>query len=107
MGVHITYINYASGNFLKSQKYSLNNALKLGCVDEVFSYTFSDIDTKFHNDNKEILNNKKGGGYWLWKPYFILKSLNKTTTFGKKNHQSFLILFHTYYFSTKWISFFG
>ncbi len=77
MGVHITYINYASGDFLKAQKYSLNKALKLGCVDEVFCYTFSDIDTKFQNDNKEILNNKKGGGYWLWKPYFILKSLHE------------------------------
>jgi len=33
------------------------------------------IETKFYQDNKQILDNKRGAGYWLWKPYFILNEV--------------------------------
>lgn len=35
------------------------------------------ITTDFYNDNKKILDEKRGAGYWLWKPYIILDVLNK------------------------------
>ena len=37
-------------------------------------YTKSDIDNKFLQDNP-ILHEKRGAGYWVWKPYFIRKKL--------------------------------
>ena len=37
----------------------------------------SDIDNDFIEKNKSILNCKRGGGYWLWKPYIINKTLKK------------------------------
>jgi len=36
-----------------------------------------DIDEKFKQDNKHIFKYKRGYGYWLWKPYFILQEMTK------------------------------
>ena len=41
--------------------------------DKVHRFRFTDIDSEFYNENIEILTQKKGAGYWLWKPYFIKK----------------------------------
>ncbi len=32
--------------------------------------------------NKDILSRKRGNGYWLWKPYFILKTLKEKLNYG-------------------------
>lgn len=48
--------------------------------DHVIKYTDKDLknDTKFWNKHKTfITNNKRGCGYWIWKPYLMLKTLNK------------------------------
>jgi len=37
----------------------------------------NDIDKKFIEKNKSILNFRRGGGYWLWKPYIINETLKK------------------------------
>jgi hypothetical protein len=35
------------------------------------------VTTNFYKENKEILDLPRGGGYWLWKPFIILDTLNK------------------------------
>lgn len=35
------------------------------------------LKTHFYSDNKKILDNKKGAGLWLWKPFVIYDSLLK------------------------------
>lgn len=45
--------------------------------DEIHTYGPHDIDKEFFNKNKNILNQKRGAGYWLWKPYFIKKLMDK------------------------------
>jgi hypothetical protein len=35
------------------------------------------LDTEFMDKNKSILEHTRGGGYWLWKPYIINKTLDK------------------------------
>jgi hypothetical protein len=35
------------------------------------------IKTNFYLENKKILDLERGGGYWLWKPFIILDTLNK------------------------------
>jgi hypothetical protein len=35
------------------------------------------ITTDFYHNNKSILDLERGGGYWLWKPFIILETLNK------------------------------
>lgn len=72
-------INYANEIFYKSQKICTEFAYKNG-FDFVFELNEKDIDEKFKKINKNILNKKRGAGYWLWKPYLIhkfLKTLNE------------------------------
>jgi hypothetical protein len=57
---------------------SINSLLKSSesFFDEFIIYKPKDIDEKFFNKNKNILTQTRGAGYWLWKPYFIQKTLN-------------------------------
>lgn len=41
------------------------------------SYGPDDIDKEYKLKYKDILSNSKGGGYWIWKNYFIRKKLNE------------------------------
>jgi len=45
--------------------------------DEYHIFGKSDIDEEFYKKNKSILDQNRGAGYWLWKPYFIYKVLKK------------------------------
>ena len=68
-------INFAHGSHTKSRKYNTKTGLDIGGFDEAIEYSMSDIDSNFYNKNRHILEQKRGAGYWLWKPYFILKTL--------------------------------
>ncbi len=68
------HINFAHGRYLKSQQYCSQSAQQAG-FDKVISYTMSDIDRNFFTKNLSILQQPRGVGYWVWKPYFILKTL--------------------------------
>ena len=53
------------------------SAEKFG-ISKIYSYDFEDIkETSFYNEHKLILQQKKGMGFWLWKPFIIRESLNK------------------------------
>jgi len=73
----IIAITYGDDKFKKARKYNLRTALKVGKVDKVIEYSPNDIDEEFKRKNRKILNQKRGGGYWLWKSYFVLKTLNQ------------------------------
>ena len=45
--------------------------------DEHHVFGPSDISGDFYEKNQHILDQKRGAGYWLWKPYFIYKTLKK------------------------------
>lgn len=68
-------INYANNVFRKSRKLNSKTGKELGLFDDIISYSLQDIDKNFFEKNKSILSQKRGNGYWLWKPYFIKKSL--------------------------------
>jgi len=68
-------VNYSDENFRKSRKLNTKTAKWFGGMDEVFEFSPEDIDRDFHEANKSILCQQRGGGYWLWKPYFINKVL--------------------------------
>ena len=57
-------------------------ALKVGKVDKYYCYGPEDIDPIFKKDNYNILSLNRGNGYWLWKPYFILKTLKEKLNDG-------------------------
>ena len=68
---------FATEEFYRSQEKLKKSAIKHG-VDEVVAYKRSSIiGSSFYRENKEILDQKKGAGYWLWKPYIILELMNR------------------------------
>lgn len=68
-------INYANDVFRESQNLNSTAGKQVGLFDDVISYSPKDIETEFYNKNKKILRQRRGNGYWLWKPYFIKKTL--------------------------------
>ena len=70
------HINYANGRYLKAQEYCSQSAKAAG-FDEVISFSINDIDRDFLEKNIKILSQPRGAGYWIWKPYFIKKTLDK------------------------------
>ncbi len=71
----IVAINYSDWKYKKAQKFNSLTAIKKGKVDKVISYSPRDIDAEFRKKNASILNQKRGNGFWLWKPYIIKKTL--------------------------------
>ena len=70
-------ITYATdGNYIRHATNLCNSALIHG-FDEAYIYTQNNIDINFKNKCDNILSLPRGGGYWLWKPYLILKTLNE------------------------------
>lgn len=68
-------INYSDVYFEQSQKSNSESGISIGGFDEVIEYQKKDIDINFSNKNHHILSQSRGAGYWLWKPYFIYKTL--------------------------------
>lgn len=67
-------INYATDDMKDYQYRNRDTGLRNG-FRECICYGPLDIDEDFYNRNKSILDEKKGAGYFLWKPYIILKTL--------------------------------
>ena len=70
--IGISYSNYI---YQTQLQYCKKSALIIGKVDFFYDYGPNDIDIGFMQINNDILSSKRGNGYWLWKPYFILKTL--------------------------------
>jgi len=72
-------ISFASHDFHIQNQNNLivSSRLYNGAFDIIIPYQLKHIDPDFYAKNKSILTQKRGGGYWLWKPYFILKTLNQ------------------------------
>lgn len=71
------FITYATNDYMNLARNIINSAIDKGKFDTVKIYTPADIDIVFFNKNKNILNEKRGSGYWIWKPYIIQKRLNE------------------------------
>ena len=71
----IYLVTYADGDaHIANQKMLAESALN-NCVDVVYMYRKEHLDDAFVAKNKKILDQKRGAGYWLWKPYVVLKTL--------------------------------
>lgn len=73
----IIAISYGNNYFQRQLDLNKKSALEVGKVDEYYSYGPKDIDHDFKEKNKDILSRRRGNGYWLWKPYFILKTFKE------------------------------
>lgn len=73
----IHLITYGDSNYTNSKKLLQNEAMNTNWFDTITVYGPNDLDNNFINKNIDILRRRRGGGYWLWKPYIIHKRLNE------------------------------
>lgn len=72
----ILEISYADKAYKYAQRLNRKSALKFG-ADKAITYGPEQISESFKQKNIEIWNQKRGGGYWIWKPYVIKDALNR------------------------------
>jgi len=61
----------------RNAQHMLNNSSQDKGFDGVISYTENNLPKSFLDDNNLIMNNSRGYGYWLWKPFIILETLKQ------------------------------
>ena len=57
-------------------------AIESGAFTEAYRLTQYEIDSEFQRLHAAVLSAPRGGGYWLWKPYFVLRILRDTLSPG-------------------------
>ena len=71
-------IIYTNENFRRYEDLHRDKFENTDLVDSFFPYRREWIETtEFYNQNKKILDMKRGNGYWLWKPFILLTELEK------------------------------
>ncbi|PIZ33594.1 MAG: hypothetical protein COY39_02140 [Alphaproteobacteria bacterium CG_4_10_14_0_8_um_filter_37_21] len=70
-------VSYAGGKsvFFKNQNAQAISAVNNG-IDYMMMYKKTHFDADFLSKNNHILDHKYGDGYWIWKPYCILKAMD-------------------------------
>ena len=69
-------ISYANqGIYKQNQTNLVASAAMYQAFDVIIPYQPHHIDPDYYEKHKDILSQRRGGGYWLWKPYLILKTL--------------------------------
>ena len=76
----INFITFGGGNsnYLEAGSRLCNQATKINLFNKItfFTDTFLQNDTEFWERHSNfVIKNKKGYGYWLWKPYLIKKTI--------------------------------
>lgn len=70
-------VTYSTKSYESARKYNVKMACKKGKADRVFEYCEKDLSQEFIEKNKNILSCKRGGGYWIWKPYIVKKAMKQ------------------------------
>lgn len=78
---NLVFLTFGAGtsDYINAVNRITEQANKCNIFDKIISYTDDNLknDSNFWNQHSTfILNNPKGFGYWIWKPYIILKTLH-------------------------------
>lgn len=71
------FLVYNDNTHWDSLNLLLQSVEKYGPQFQIILFHKEDIDDEFYQKNQAILNSKRGGGYWLWKPYIINQVLDE------------------------------
>jgi len=71
----LVLVNYATGPFRESQRRNAATGLGVGGFDRALTLGPWDLDLRFRARNRRILRHARGAGFWLWKPYVVLRAL--------------------------------
>ena len=69
----VIFISYGDENFKESLIRIKRQAKKLDCFDRIITYHPKDLPLQVKSS--PLMAFRRGGGYWVWKPYIIYKTL--------------------------------
>lgn len=67
------FITYGNENFKKTLKRVKKEVRALGIFDKIITYEPKDLSHEIMQS--PLMQYQRGGGYWLWKPYVIYKTM--------------------------------
>lgn len=72
-------VSYATQNdrYGEGQKKLIDSAITVGEIDEAIALGPDDLPQEFKDKYKQFFEQKRGAGYWVWKPYIILEEFKK------------------------------
>ena len=70
------FISYGDNNFIQSKNRIRHEAINMG-FDDVNVYGPEDISKSFIEQTLPFISYPRGGGYWLWKSFFIKQTFDK------------------------------
>ena len=70
-------ITYGDENYVSQLEFFKETAIASSFFDELRIFGPKDIGPEFADQVGETLQVSKGGGFWLWKPYFIKRMLDE------------------------------
>ena len=70
------FITFGNSHYKKSKVQLISDAETSMAFDLCISFSPENIDPHFRRQHAHIFKQPRGYGYWLWKPYFILKTLS-------------------------------
>jgi len=70
------FCTYGNDEYKESRRRISYQALEFP-FDNIMIYTPSDLNDDFKSKHAIILKEKRGGGYWIWKPYILLETFKK------------------------------
>ena len=73
----IVLASYASRQFAGRLEKFRVEAEASGYFNDVIMYSENDIASAFKKRHADVWSQSRGGGYWIWKPYVILKTLRE------------------------------
>lgn len=76
------YITFGDEKYRKACHFAIRTARFWGGFDKFIAYSPIDIDDEFFNNHADIFKISRGYGLWLWKPYFIYKTLITECKYG-------------------------
>ncbi|AYV75178.1 MAG: hypothetical protein Terrestrivirus1_52 [Terrestrivirus sp.] len=72
----VNFLSFADAKYARTLDRIKNEAYNMKIFDNVMCFNENDIEDKIKEHKSFIENNKRGYGYWIWKPRAILKVLN-------------------------------
>ena len=73
----IHFITYGTNDFRVAKSHLVSLAKTSGFFDEVHNCSQKSLPREFKHKYKQILEHKRGGGYWIWKHEIINKLLSE------------------------------
>lgn len=73
----IYFFSYGDEKYHNSKQRIKQEAINLGVFDDIQVYGKENIDDEFVTKTSPWLNMPRGGGFWLWKSYFLKQTFHK------------------------------